>query len=503
MKTIVTSFVLLLISITFLSPFFLKAQEYKAIRTQGESYFLNAISSDIIAIRIDSVVSEGDLVYYYGFRQLRPADSSCWTVNGNSWLGQQVFEKADGSFNFAIYPLATDSSGIFSIKGLAGPGDTWQIYKYRYSPDYLEATLTQTYYSDFLGLSDSVKEISLQRKDESGNIVIDPINNEVLLLSKNYGLIRLPRFDTFEGAAYFYDIYGFTNPAAGETNLTFAEVYNYEIGDEFHILYNEMTPQYRNTTISTIRIVTDKEVFSSSDSIRYTYQECRSESVSFPLSDSNQVSYSSGIRAETIHFNQLNNAGMACMPLETIIDSAYAPFRAYSSRMYLFNGHAVRSFDDQNTALIAQDNCWTYPVFSGCPIEQQYISGLGGPYYWCYDGGFTHIQNQLVYYKKGSEIWGSPMDCDSLQQVGIAERVKQESITIFPNPTSGTVSIVLPDEISLPASMQIFDLSGRLISRLILTQLHQIIDLVDLTPAVYAYRIIDRNGEVFAGKIRR
>lgn len=51
--------------------------------------------------------------------------------------------------------------------------------------------------------------------------------------------------------------------------------------------------------------------------------------------------------------------------------------------------------------------------------------------------------------------------------------------------------------------MQIFDLSGRLISRLILTQLHQTIDLVNLTPGFYAYRIIDRNGEVFAGKIQR
>ncbi len=375
------------------------AQDYIAVKTGAEQLFRDALGAELIGIRIDSVVTVGNDVYYYNFRQPRPTDYGCWVTDGASWLENEIVEKQDGSFQFIVYSFSPDSADIFTIQTKAAISQTWRFYNYHNNTDYLEASVLQLTLMNFLGLSDSVKIISLQRKDASGQLVIDPINDATILLSKYYGLIRLPKFDDFNSFPRFFEIAGMTNPVTGIVIPTFHDIYSYDIGDEFHTIYSLLTSTYERLTVSTIRVVTGKEVYTSGDSIKYTYHECKSVTHDYSPVDSTYYSNTEDAISETIRFNELDNEGMAKMPDETILSSSSVPARAYSSHMYLFNGRAKKNLDNENLGFYYfSEDCWMPVVTDSCLPDQGFISGLGGPYYYCNDfGGVSYEMNALVY----------------------------------------------------------------------------------------------------------
>jgi len=188
---------------------------------------------------------------------------------------------------------------------------TWRFYNYLTVNDYIEATVSQISIMTFIGISDSVKTISLQRKNSAGQVVSDPINDKSILLSKNYGLICLPKFDEFSSFQRFFYISGKTNPDAGTALPTFQDIYNFPVGDEFHTIYCQLTSLYQRTTISKIRVVTGKETYASPDSIKYTYYECKSIYKDFFALDTTIIENTSGTTGEMIRFNEFDNAGMA------------------------------------------------------------------------------------------------------------------------------------------------------------------------------------------------
>ncbi len=231
------------------------AQNYKAMKTDAEYFYLDSVSMDIIAIRIDSTKTIGNNTYYYNFKQIRPTDYSCYIINGASWLGDEVVEKPDGTFVFTIYPFSPgDSAQTYRILTLAGLNQAWNFYNYHFINHHIEANVSGIIFKQFLGLTDSVKVITLTRKDASGQTIVDPINSQQIFLSKNYGLIRSPKFDDFLYFQSFYDLAGKTNPETGITNVTTLKIYDFEVGDEFHTVYYDryFSIPYPETTISTI-----------------------------------------------------------------------------------------------------------------------------------------------------------------------------------------------------------------------------------------------------------
>ena len=497
--------ILVLACISFLNVR-VAAQDYKAIKTDAEYFFRDSAGTEIIGIRIDSIQPAGNDIYYYNFKQLRPTNYDCWSTDGASWLGDEVVEKQDGNFQFIVYPFnPPDSAEIFWIETKAYVSQPWRFYNYHTINDYIEASVSQITLMNFLGLSDSVKTISLQRKNAAGQLVIDPINDATILLSKNYGLIRLPKFDDFNSFPRFFEIAGKTNPSVGIVIPTFHDIYNFDIGDEFHTIYSVFTSSYLRTTISTIRIVTGKETYATSDSIKYTYHECKSVTKNYFSVDTTYVSNTDGFVSEIIRFNELDNEGMARMPYETIISSSLVPQRAYSSHMYLFNGRTWKTQDDPTAGYYYYSvDCWQPAITDSCLTDQGFINGLGGPYYYCYDfWGMSHEMNELVYYQKGAETWGTPLNCDSLMHVGMKEPSLRKMVSVSPNPASGIVNITAPIDLQLPGRFELFDLSGRPVA-VFAVQLHsQVFDLSCLPAGLYSYRILGTTGEVFRGKIIR
>jgi len=236
MKTIFNFSFILFLNFLLINTLTISAQNFKAVKTDASYYYYDSVSKEIIAARIDSTAIAGSENQYFGMHQIRQTDYGCYIPNGASWLGDLVTESPNGVFKFILYPFSpSDSADIFTINSQALAGNYWHFYNYHSINEYVEAKVIQISLVTFIGISDTVKVISLQRKSVSGQNINDPINSQKILLSKNYGLIRLPKFDEFNTNLRFLDLCGKTNPITGRTNLAFEEIFDFQPGDEFHI----------------------------------------------------------------------------------------------------------------------------------------------------------------------------------------------------------------------------------------------------------------------------
>jgi len=113
-KNAISFFMFLFTSL--LLPDGLAAQDYKTIKSSTSDFFCETEGTEIIGIRIDSVKTVGTDIYYYNFKQFQPWNNGCWIADGHSWLGDEVVEKKDGSFQFKILPFPPGGSEeIFNI----------------------------------------------------------------------------------------------------------------------------------------------------------------------------------------------------------------------------------------------------------------------------------------------------------------------------------------------------------------------------------------------------
>ncbi len=149
------------------------------------------------------------------------------------------------------------------------------------------------------------------------------------------------------------------------------------------------------------------------------------------------------------------------------------------------------------------EDCYMPVLLDGCLTSMYYFKGLGGPYYNCSEISWGPSWNLLKYYKKGSETWGTPLSCDSLQTVGIAVQPSIKMVTIYPNPTSGAITVSIPAGIIYPCKLEIIDISGRTAALFNLNQPTQTFELGNLPAGLYMYKLTSVKGDIFRGKIIR
>jgi hypothetical protein len=128
------------------------------------------------------------------------------------------------------------------------------------------------------------------------------------------------------------------------------------------------------------------------------------------------------------------------------------------------------------------DSCYHHPIYDNCFPDQEYYKGLGGPYYWEHFG-FDECSNQLVYYKKDGVEWGTPLEFtvnNTLQPIG----ENSEIITIFPNPSDGTVNIEFQGNTE-EFMLIISDYSGRQTGRYSFKGENNTLDISNLEHGIY------------------
>ena len=437
----------LLFLILVTGSIFLFSQNYQCINGNITCMFEDE-EADYYAISIDSVQTNPGFVSYFNFPVVGKADwySDCWSDDWPSWIGRKidVFPNGDHHFyNFNDEPVL--------IKAEASTGTSWTCYQFD-DGNYFESTVVEVVQLDFLGLTDSVKKISFQLKDPSGNNLAHSVNDKQLWISKNYGMVKAINFKLFPDlddlVTYYgvkeFELVGISDPLTGIQNLTVEDIFSFDVGDKFHVHQFSHLMGF-HYDLYEIKKVIAKEIVNNS--LLISYDRCARSEIHELGGNDTVVLYQDTI-TNTIDLlsNTYKALDFAPRKFSFTGDSAWHEYFWYEQSMNENFGRTQKKQIDGFISSYPHD-CIELIITKNKIYEYHtYIDGLGGPYWEYSDFGNSYF-NGLVYYKLGDEEWGEPYDCDSLLTGINNMNVNPALVTIAPNPMTfeSQINIHNPD----------------------------------------------------------
>ncbi len=156
MKTNSLKTFLFLTVLSFSFHSFLFAQQYQTFNSVRTVLF-EGLYNDVKALRIDSVQFQTDSILY-PMKNIRENGFGCFNFNGASWTGDKILVKNNGD-NF-FFNMNNDT---ILIKTLALLNDTWTCYEVP-GAFYIQASVIAATIENVVGISDSVKTITFQKR---------------------------------------------------------------------------------------------------------------------------------------------------------------------------------------------------------------------------------------------------------------------------------------------------------------------------------------------------
>jgi hypothetical protein len=464
------------------------AQNYQTVYTNNTSHFssIDATHPGRIlfnTIHIDSVASSTNFDFFWNFVNLQDSvNRSCFPANRTTWIGGIITSSYMG------YDVYYNSSWeVISIQFMWSPLNyTWHIYNYS-NGDYIEGEITSISNETFIGITDTVKTITLTAKDSIGNTISNPLNGKQLKISKNHGWVQLLAFRYFPTDTVIHTLAGLENESAGIQNLTARDIFDFDIGDEFHYDDFQQTSAPVWARHRSIDRVLSKNYSSGNDTVYYTIDRCaRHEFQNFStynvyashdtLIDAYQLT-SSSLDDYSWQFHTPNGFG-----------DGYLDF--YKDTTYYGR---VKKQTHYYYTQTGPNSCYEMAVGFCVFQDRTYAKGLG----WIWENDITCSSGGLVYYKKGSEEWGTPLSCSVLMS-NESITFKNNLISVYPNPTPSNSPITFTFPIStLNRELLIHDITGKEITRYSLpaNSTTQQIHLPQMHAGLYVARMSGGGGE--------
>ena len=450
MKRYGSLFLCLCVSLT-LAPQFLVAQNWQNICSPGVTFYKHADHMlGAVSRKSWEELGNGDSLFgsYATIRSLDPY-ASCFDTTNGSVLGKTILVRQTGEICLFNYNLDT-----IQIQSRAPLNATFRFFDL---PDgaYIEATVSALTMETFLTVTDSTRLYTLQAKDASHNNIPHALNQQEIKLSKRYGFIRIPDFPLIPTDTAWYDLAGKTTPSIGIQECTnWADIMDFDIGDEFHFSGNAFSYS-GSSTWKYILTVLDKTVYGNTDSVSYVMEHCRHQEPygSPPINQYDTIE-------TTYHFIQLaSDSTLHNLPDAFTQSEMFIPY--YFAKAIYGNDRLTKGISPDVYACLTP-GCWGYIIGEGWS-ETEYSRGLGKTRYHAYDLA-SEWHDELVYYRKGTETWGTPVAPDCQTLVGTPE-VQGPTPTppfLYPNPASGSFSFS-PDATlpGTPATFRLIDYLGR------------------------------------------
>jgi hypothetical protein len=426
----------------------LSAQNYQTLKYGRIAYFSD-LNNNVKCIRIDSAKYQTDSVFYL-FRNIQELNYNCYTPNGASRIGEKVIARNDG-YNLFF----NKKNDTVKIKTNALLNESWTAYKI--SDTIIVAKVINADTISFCGQTDSVKEIGFQAYSSTMLPINLNVNSETIKLSKNFGFVKTLNFLLFPDYAsdypfpdeiQEYNLCGLSNPKIGTQNLTWFKVFDFQAGDEIHVHFQEDEWSDWNDWSS----LTKNTIYKYLGRIDYpdsvVYRAELTQSTHYAAYTANSFQY----KHDTIHSTIKTDSLFDKLPGEPVVQDNIS----YSFTM---SGGSIKTKpSDYDLLFYNGDNCWFNPCSDGCFPAYDYYKGLGGPYYSCENAfSFGRTDNELVYYKKGSETWGNPLIISRVSE--IKENVEFE---IYPNPSAGNF-VIKPNFSNSEINISIKNCLGNLI----------------------------------------
>lgn len=404
-------------------------------------------------LRVDSAyaTATGDSVYTFN-RLLRPllvGNSYNHLRSRNNLLGARLRWRP-GTSEYYLEANAepalggSTSSTTLLLKPRAAVGSTWSAS----TAPVLTATLSSRTLGTAAGSTpDSVATITLS-------------NGQVFVLSRQYGLQAGPPWLTLNTSAA-------TPPAnwqqamlpqAGLGNYDPRLVFALNVGDELGYSYSELNPFnlpcYSGTRLR--RIMSRQQ---TADSLVITYQEqdrivntCGTSTVLTPVK---QMRWAFSLRTgASPQFSYLG-----------LLTGEYRPAAPASGTLTLYMGQGYQT-PTSGIACLADSRIEPFlAMYGGSPYYQQgidlayrsyfFAGGLGVGPWRSYDSESTN----LVYYRKGNVVCGSPANFSTLLPSRAAEAAAVA--TLHPNPASEAATLTLAAPTRPGTSLALTDALGR------------------------------------------
>lgn len=465
------------------------AQSYNII--DNNKIYLYNNGGYINAVKVDSIKVQNEENVFYHFNMYRDSYyliNECIDVYGGSLLGKRNILTQDSVFKIITYFKDT-----VYIKPSAHLFDSWKLYKWS-NGNYIEAAVRDISNQTVLGQTEEVKTITFYVKNSSGVIIeSNPYNLKTILLSKYHGLIKTYDFYLFPNNENVYNLIDITNQTENANNIV-KKIYNYNIGDIFHTVTKDLFYSHNGVSyyISNgyvkynIREVIDKELLNSGNYIKYTYKNC----YKYESYYSGYNTYISGdTSSEIIDITIIHNNVFSQLPMQTFKTSNNLyPYKIFQEVIKYQMGNRIDFCYEDRLDVVLNDTCWGGAYIDPMPTFYEYFEGCGGPYS-AYDDWYGNVDSyKLVYYKKGSEEWGTPLspDCERLNIDNITIDKSNPEISVFPNPCNQYIDVNVKNIKQPQITMELYNIEGKLIeSYIINSNLSNRLNLSNLDKGIY------------------
>jgi hypothetical protein len=458
-------------------------QNYQTVVSDRIAFFENQ-QKNVNSLRIDSVTFHADSILY-PFTVIQQISDECYSVMKASWIGPKIIIEQTG-----VNYFFNSSNDTIILNTTAKLSDKWIAFRMADSL-IIEATVIGHDTLSFLGVNDSVKTIGFQAYDKKMTPLNLDINNVHVLISQNYGFVKTLNFFSFpfqnSDAWQFMEehhLIGISHPKMGFQNLTWMEVHDFQVGDEFHVLEEN---RYLGDGYTVKSIYKYLERNDYPDSIVYTYSLLKSRHSN--LSFHQPYEFIDDVFKEVIK----PDAEFDKLPGEPNLGNGFASNNSFMKNSTPFSKFTSWGFDYY---VISNDSCW-HQVHTDwhCLFVYEYIKGFGGPYYYC-DHSVGKEERTLVYSKKGEISQGTP-----LVITGVPDTHEMLQIKIFPNPATGYVNVVIANGIYSDYSISLYDVQGRMVKSLNLEMRNAKLDISEFVPGLYVVKIRDKEAIIKVEKL--
>lgn len=470
----------------------LKAQDYFPFLRSNISYF-EGQNRKVYTLKIKD--SSNNQYNFEPNLHINPNfdEGGCDIKTNASWIGRKVIQVSDSSFqfiNFAGKPTTLHTNSKV--------GQSWQAYSdgvTNFMFNHVKDSTLQIF-----GRTDTIKIIQTTLPAQSNTTQL--VN---VWLSKAHGLIKTVNFYTFPktfqlGILTYQFPSTLTLVSEANTNLplqniTWSDIYNFDVGDEFHYLDYDYTSLYsrsnnrRTTNADTcisIYIVYKKQI--TNDSFLYSF--IRRRYCTFK-NDSNQ--YASLV---TDSFDAIYNRdtlldrqpGIAYPNKYGNFDDVYTlDLKLNTTEKYTYLRDVF--FDESDTCANIAPDMYSTPRY--------YYKGCGGPYYETSFKDFLDEGSsayQLVYYKKLNQTWGNPWP----QNLSVTKHSLQQKFSVYPNPTKNILTVNNPTTRKL--NFKLVNMLGEVVFDTTLNQGENNLNIGSLKVGIYFYCIQQEN-QLETGKL--
>lgn len=480
----------------FLLPTVIFCQNYQNICTQQTTYYRSPTYA-VKAFRQDSAVpiGSGDTMFY-SYRTIRSIDGAeCEDTIGGSVLGRKVIRWNDGWFSF----FNSQSDTIY-LNSQASLGSTWKLCDLQ-SGNYIQAEVISQESDTVLGVLDQVKIISMQAKNSSNNNIPHIFNQKQIKLSQNYGLASIFDLWLFPSDTTTYRLCGKTALGLGTQDLHWKEIFDFDTNDIFHY-YGTYSSQSNGGNWSKIYRVLSKTTYGNNDSVEYSMEYCKR------LYVANPPSYENTYDTLIIKYNwaslEQNNAWATRLPEEFTESNGFADL--YVQNFNAFDGRHMKG-RVRNKYFQFSDTCWqTWGGWEEPVLTYHYTQGLGQTnysYYLIQNYSPESMEENLVYFQKGSVSWGTPVatDCNVLVH-NSANLTKNIPIRITPNPIINEATVFIDDlKINSSYTLIFYDLYGRVTLQAVINENPYIFDRQGIPDGLYQVIVTNNQDEIGNAKV--